>query len=82
MAKMLQEYKGDLNFATDAWTSPKHKALIAVTVHFEANGMPMSILLDLVEVAEPHSGMTLAAVFAHILDDFGVSEKVSDYISI
>jgi hypothetical protein len=82
MAKMLQEYEGDLNFATDAWTSPNHKAFIAVTVHFEANGVPMSILLDLVEVAESHSGMTLAAVFARILDDFGVSEKVSDYISI
>ena len=77
MAKMLQEYEGELNFATDAWTSSNHKAFVAVTVHFEANGTPMCILLDIVEVAELHSGMTLAAVFARILDDFGVSEKVS-----
>jgi len=73
---MLQEHDGALNFATDAWTSPNHKAFVAVTVHLENNGIPLCILLDLVEVAKSHSGLNLAAAFAKILDDFGISDKV------
>src|ERR1700728_4165267 len=75
----LKEHEGDLNFATDAWTSPNHKAFVALTVHFEANGIPMCLLLDLVEVAESHSGVNLAAAFAQVLDDFGISDKVRNY---
>jgi hypothetical protein len=77
IAKMLQEHDGDLNFATDAWTSPNHKVFVAVTVHFEIDGVPMSMLLDLKEVAMSHSGLNLAAAFAQILDDFSISAKVS-----
>jgi hypothetical protein len=47
-----------------------------VTVHFEQNGEPMC-LLDLVEVARSHSGVNLAAVFAEMLNDFGIAHKVS-----
>jgi hypothetical protein len=43
-----------VNFATDAWTLPNHKAYIAVTVHFEEGGVPISMLLDIVEVARSH----------------------------
>ncbi|KAI0716611.1 hypothetical protein C8Q76DRAFT_617562 [Earliella scabrosa] len=50
IAKMLQEYSGKLSFATDAWTSPNHRAFVAVTVHLEHNGEPLCMLLDLVEV--------------------------------
>lgn len=66
-----------MSFATDAWTSPNHKAYIAVTVHFENNGKPVSMLLDIVELACSHSGLNLAAAFAKILEDFGISDKVS-----
>jgi hypothetical protein len=76
IASMLQDQKGQLNFATDAWTSPNHKAFIAVTVHFETDGVPVAMLLDLLEVATSHSGVNLAAAFAQILDEFGISEKV------
>jgi len=34
----MQEYDGKLNFATDAWSSPNHKAFMAVSVHMEHNG--------------------------------------------
>jgi coproporphyrinogen III oxidase len=77
IAKMLQEHDGVLNFATDAWTSPNHKAYVAVTVHFEEKGVPISMLLDLVQAATNHSGINLAAVFAKILEDFGISDKIS-----
>jgi hypothetical protein len=65
-----------LNFATDAWTSPNHKAYMAITVHFAHKGAPVSMLLDLVEVAKSHSGVNLAAAFAKVLEDFGISDKV------
>jgi hypothetical protein len=50
----LQDYDGKLNFATDAWTSPNHRAIVATTVHLEHEGQPMSMLLDVVEVAQVH----------------------------
>ena len=37
----------------------------------------MSMLLDMVEVAESNSGANLALAFAKILNDFGISNKVS-----
>lgn len=73
---LLQEHEGSLNFATDAWTAPNHKAYVAVSVHFENKGVPVAMLLDIVEVARSHSGINLAAAFAKILDDFGISDKV------
>lgn len=69
-----------MSFATDAWTSPNHKAYVAVTIHFENQGVPVSMLLDIVELARSHSGINLAAAFAKILEDFGISDKVSNII--
>jgi hypothetical protein len=50
---------------------------MAVTVHFETDGVPVAMLLDMVEVARSHSGLNLAVAFAKVLDKFGISEKVS-----
>ncbi|KAG0698044.1 hypothetical protein DFH29DRAFT_810877, partial [Suillus ampliporus] len=52
IARMLRDYDGDLNFATDVWTSPNHKAFVAVSVHLEHEGQPLAMLLDIVEVAK------------------------------
>ncbi|KAF9536807.1 hypothetical protein CPC08DRAFT_608123, partial [Agrocybe pediades] len=51
IAKMLQDYDGALSFGTDAWTSPNSKAYVAVTVHYEVEGVPQCLLLDIAEVA-------------------------------
>ena len=72
-----QEYDGDLNFATDAWTSPKQKAMITFTVHFEHNGAPMNLVLDVLEVVMSHSGLNLANAFAKMLEGFELDAKVS-----
>lgn len=72
----IQEHDGALSFATDAWTSPNHRAYVAVTVHFEHEGVPICMLLDFVEVPRSHSGANLAAAFAKILEDFGIEDKV------
>jgi hypothetical protein len=71
-----QKYDGRLNFATDAWTSPNQRAFVAITVHLEHDGVPISLLLDIVEVAKSHTGVNLATAFAKILEDYGISEKV------
>lgn len=50
---------------------------MAVTVHLEQDGVPICMLLDIVEVAWAHSGVNLAKVFAEILKIFGIGDKVS-----
>jgi hypothetical protein len=47
-----QNYDGELNFATDAWTSPNHRAYVAVSVHLQHEGQPLSMILDIIEVAK------------------------------
>ena len=71
-----------MNFATDAWTSPNHKAYVAFMIHFAHNGAPISMLLDLVEVPQSHSGANLAAAFAKVLEEFGISDKACINVKI
>ena len=71
-----QSFNGKLNFATDAWTSPNHKAYVALTVHLEHKGDPLSMLLNVMEVPKTHSGMNLAITLADILQTFGIEKKV------
>jgi len=73
----LQEHPGHLHFATDAWTSPNHRAFVAWTVHFEYEGAMIVFLLDIIEVPESHSGATLAQEFQAMLEHFHVENKVS-----
>ncbi|KAI0047000.1 hypothetical protein FA95DRAFT_1479763, partial [Auriscalpium vulgare] len=49
---LLRDHAGALHFATDAWTSPNHRAFVAWTVHLKHEGVMFSFLLDFVEVAE------------------------------
>ncbi|KAF8224421.1 hypothetical protein L208DRAFT_1068198, partial [Tricholoma matsutake] len=70
----VKKYDGELNFATDVWTSPNHKAFVALTVHLEQNGKPLCMVLDVVEVAKSHSGLNLAVVFPKILEEFGITD--------
>ena len=65
-----------MSFVTDTWMSPNQQAYVAITVHLEHNGEPLSMLLDIVEVVKSHTGENLAAAFAKIMDDYEISEKV------
>ncbi|KAG2746211.1 hypothetical protein P692DRAFT_20640845, partial [Suillus brevipes Sb2] len=71
-----QNYDGELNFATDAWTSPNHRAFMAISVHLEHEGQPLAMILDIVEVSKSHTGANLAEAFAKVLEEFGISDKV------
>ena len=47
----------------------------------EQNGEPISMLLNLVEVAKSHSGENLAEAFEKVLKDFGITEKVRIFLA-
>jgi hypothetical protein len=49
---LMQEHSGHVHFATDAWTSPNHRAFVAWTVHLHHNGHLLAFVLDIVEVPE------------------------------
>ena len=65
-----------MNFAMDSWSSPNHKSYVTITVHFEWHGKPFMMLLDLVEVAESHTGVNLGIAFVDVLRKFGIQDKV------
>ncbi|KAG2120467.1 uncharacterized protein F5147DRAFT_741496 [Suillus discolor] len=44
------EHEGKVNFTTDGWTSTNHRALVTVSVHLKLKGVPLSLLLDIVEI--------------------------------
>ncbi|KAG2345886.1 hypothetical protein BDR05DRAFT_843821, partial [Suillus weaverae] len=52
VATMLQEYNGKINFTTDGWASPNHRALVAFSAHFKHEGEPLCIPLDVIEVGK------------------------------
>jgi hypothetical protein len=56
--------------------SPNHRAFVAWTVHFEYEGAMMAFLLDIIEVLESHTGITLANAFQAMLKRFGLENKV------
>ncbi|KAN0078391.1 hypothetical protein V8E55_010448 [Tylopilus felleus] len=60
----------------DAWSSPNHSAFMEFCVHLKRDGKPLSMLLDLVEVAKSHTGVKLAVVFSKMLEDFKISAKI------
>ena len=78
----MKKYEGRLSFATDAWTSPNHRAYVAITVHLVLNGKPLSMVLDIVQVPVSHTGLNLARVFARVLNEFGISDKVSSILGL
>ena len=74
--EIAKAHDGCLNFGTDAWTSPNGQAFVAVTVHYETNGLPLTLLLDIMKCARSHTGSNLASTFEKILREFGISDKV------
>ncbi|KAF9550315.1 hypothetical protein CPC08DRAFT_793341 [Agrocybe pediades] len=79
ISAMLHKYNGKLHFATDAWTSPNYWAFVAVMVHFEHDGAPVCLILDIIKVAKLHTGVNLVVAFADILKKFGIKDKISPH---
>jgi hypothetical protein len=60
----------------DAWTSPNSHAFVTMTIHYEEGGIPRTLLLDIMECVESHTGATLAVTLVNIVDNFGISNMV------
>lgn len=76
ITKKLQDYPGRIHIGTDAWTSTNHRALVAWTVHLEAECRMVAFLLDIVEVPESHTGRALAKAFQKMLESYELEKKV------
>jgi len=72
----LQKVECALNIAMDSWTFPNSYMFVAVTVHYEEGGILRTLLLDIMECAESHTGVTLAATLVKIFNNFRISDKV------
>ena len=53
---------------------------MVITIHLEHEGIPICLLLDIVEVAWSHTRVNLAIAYADVLNDFGIADKVSTYM--
>lgn len=82
ISKLLRDHPGCIHIATDAWTSPNHRAFVAWTVHLEYEGTMLAFLLDVVEVPESHTGVALAKAFQKMLEAFGLQNKVSSHLQM
>ncbi|KAI0282629.1 hypothetical protein BC826DRAFT_896543, partial [Russula brevipes] len=49
---ILKEHSGKIHFATDAWTSPNHRAFVVWTVHLHDAGHILVFFLDIIELPE------------------------------
>ncbi|MBW0554787.1 hypothetical protein O181_094502 [Austropuccinia psidii MF-1] len=63
---------------TDAWTSPNATAYVEVTRHFLDQDFNLtSILLGLLEIEGPHSGVALATHFLSILHQYDLEDRIT-----
>ncbi|KAG6825672.1 hypothetical protein H0H92_002873 [Tricholoma furcatifolium] len=74
--KILRDHDGRVHFATDAWTSPNHQAMVAWMVHLHHEGNILVFLLDVCEVDKSHTGETLVAAFHQMLIKHGLKNKI------
>ncbi|KAG6807073.1 hypothetical protein H0H92_008924, partial [Tricholoma furcatifolium] len=73
---ILWKHEGHVHFATDAWTLPNHRAMVAWTVHLHHEGNILVFLLDILEVPESHTGVTLVTAFHQMLLKHGLENKI------
>ncbi|KAG6839269.1 hypothetical protein C0991_004300, partial [Blastosporella zonata] len=75
VAKILQDVEGAMHFGTNCWTSPNHRAFIAVIVQYEEKGKIHSWCLDVVELPKRHTGHRLAEALMSVIEEFGLLDK-------
>lgn len=63
LSMTYQVYNGKLSITTDAWTSPNHRAFVAICIHLENKGGALMMPLDLVEVDRVRMALTGSSSF-------------------
>lgn len=57
--------------------APNHRAWLAVFAFWMQDDEPCKTLLDIVDLPVSHTGDAMAEAFEGVLEDFGITEKVS-----
>jgi len=65
IATLLCDHPGRVHFATDAWTSPNHRAFVAWTVHLEYEGTMLMFLLNIIEVPEVRTSFAACNIYLY-----------------
>ena len=55
-----QSYKGRISYTTDCWTSPNHRAFLALLGYIEVGAQIWVFPVDVIEVPRNHTGKNLA----------------------
>lgn len=72
----LENYKGAIHIALDAWTSGNGTPYMGITLHRCVDGEMMSMILDFIHLTENHTGDYLATEVHKCLERFGVLSKL------
>ncbi|KAG6807412.1 hypothetical protein H0H92_007644 [Tricholoma furcatifolium] len=62
--EIIRNHDGKVHFATDAWTSPNHRPMVAWTVHLHHQSNILIFLLDVVEVPTVSTSTAVKRVFS------------------
>lgn len=49
---------------------------MAISIHFEQNGKPFAMLLDIDKVPKSHMGLNLVLACIKVLEDFGINDNI------
>ncbi|VDC02336.1 unnamed protein product [Peniophora sp. CBMAI 1063] len=66
-----------LNYGSDEWTSPNHRALMAMSVCYEKESNTVEHLLDVVHVPYSHTGVNLSKAFIKSTDGMQITDKIN-----
>ncbi|XP_073670667.1 E3 SUMO-protein ligase ZBED1-like [Paramisgurnus dabryanus] len=70
-----------VSVTADMWTSMNMDAYLAVTCHFINEGTLNTVLLGVQEFPQAHTAANLAAVKASIMEEWGITHKVTSLVT-
>lgn len=73
---ILRKQESCFHIALDCWTSPNHRAFMAITIHFEFRGQMLEFLLDFIELPVSHTGKNMARYLTAVLHRYEVQHKI------
>lgn len=78
----LKAKLGQIHISCDLWTSPNSLALMAVIAHFaDKDYRVQTRLLALHRLYEEHSGENQAELFADVLKDYELTNKIGYFVT-
>lgn len=75
-----KELEGKFSIGFDGWTAPNGRPFIGVMAHGVKDGQAFTFALDFIELKAAHTGDNMAVAIKKSLDEFGVADKVSNWL--